>query len=68
MEGRFNGGFFALRVWGGVDVEGLIFGIYVTVTDRVSVLVVFVLITNRNVHRLRLIMIHLREYVNRPQL
>ena len=24
--GRFNGGFFALRVWGGL-VEGLIFGI-----------------------------------------
>ena len=32
MEGRFNGGFFALRVWGayiwrGLYMEGLIFGI-----------------------------------------
>ena len=26
MEGWFNGGFFALRVWG-ADLEGLIFGI-----------------------------------------
>ena len=27
MEGRFNGGFFALRVWWGLYMEGLIFGI-----------------------------------------
>ena len=33
LEGRFNGGFFALRVWGGAYIwrgfymEGLIFGI-----------------------------------------
>ena len=31
LEGRFNGGFFALRVWGvyfrGLYMEGLIFGI-----------------------------------------
>ena len=27
LEGRFNGGFFALRVWGGFYLEGLIFGI-----------------------------------------
>ena len=29
LEGRFNGGFFALRVWGGggLYLEGLIFGI-----------------------------------------
>ena len=26
-EGRFNGGFFALRFWGGLYLEGLIFGI-----------------------------------------
>ena len=26
-EGRFNGGFFALRVWGGLYLEGLIFRI-----------------------------------------
>ena len=25
-EGRFNGGFFALRVWGGLYLEGLIHG------------------------------------------
>ena len=25
-EGRFNGGFFALRVWGGLYLEGLING------------------------------------------
>ena len=37
LEGRFNGGFFALRVWGfyiwrGLHMEGLIFGIlrYIT--------------------------------------
>ena len=23
LEGRFNGGFFALRVWGGLYLEGL---------------------------------------------
>ena len=33
LEGRFNGGFFALRVWGayiwrGLYMEGLIFGIF----------------------------------------
>ena len=27
MEGRFNGGVFALPVWGGLYLEGLIFGI-----------------------------------------
>ena len=27
LEERFNGGFFALRVWGGLYMEGLIFGI-----------------------------------------
>ena len=27
LEGRFNGGFFALQVWGGLHLEGLIFGI-----------------------------------------
>ena len=27
LEGRFNGGFFALRVWGGLHMEGLIFEI-----------------------------------------
>ena len=27
LEGRFNGGFFALRVWGGLYMEGLILGI-----------------------------------------
>jgi len=27
LEGRFDGGFFALRVWGGLYLEGLIFGI-----------------------------------------
>ena len=37
-EGRFNGGFFALRVWGayiwrGLYMEGLIFGILRYVTD-----------------------------------
>ena len=64
MEGRFNGGFLALRVWGAYIWTGLFSEFYGTVTDRVSVLVVFVLITNRNVHRLRLIMIHLKEYVN----
>ena len=26
LEGRFNGGFFALRVWGGLYLEGLIHG------------------------------------------
>ena len=26
-EGRFNGGFFALRFWGSLYMEGLIFGI-----------------------------------------
>ena len=26
MEGRFNGGFFALRVWGGLYLDGLIHG------------------------------------------
>ena len=26
LEGRFNGGFFALRVWGGLYLEGLIQG------------------------------------------
>ena len=26
-EGQFNGGFFALRFWGGLYLEGLIFGI-----------------------------------------
>ena len=26
LEGRFNGGFFALRVWGGLHLEGLIHG------------------------------------------
>ena len=25
-EGRFNGGFFALRFWGGLDLERLIHG------------------------------------------
>ena len=28
LEGRFNGGFFVLRVWGGLYLEGLIFGIF----------------------------------------
>jgi len=28
LEGRFNGGFFTLRVYGGLYLEGLIFGIY----------------------------------------
>ena len=27
LEGRFNGGFFPLPVWGGLYLEGLIFGI-----------------------------------------
>ena len=27
LEGRFNGGFFGLRVWGAYILEGLIFGI-----------------------------------------
>ena len=27
LDGRFNGGFFALRVWGSLYLEGLIFGI-----------------------------------------
>ena len=27
LEGRFNGGFFALPNWGGLFLEGLIFGI-----------------------------------------
>ena len=27
LEGRFNGGFFVLRVWGYLYMEGLIFGI-----------------------------------------
>ena len=26
LEGRFNGGFFTLRVWGGLNLEGLIHG------------------------------------------
>ena len=26
LEGRFNGGFFALRVWGGLYLKGLIHG------------------------------------------
>ena len=26
LEGRFNGGFFALRVWGGLYLEGLLRG------------------------------------------
>ena len=29
LEGPFNGGFFALRVWGGLYMDGLIFEIFV---------------------------------------
>ena len=29
LEGRFNGGFFAFRVWGGLYMDGLIFEIFV---------------------------------------
>ena len=37
LEGRFNGGFFALPVWeGGVYMEGLIFGILRYVVSRRS--------------------------------
>ena len=43
MEGRFNGGFFALPVWGayiwrGLYMEGLIFGIlrYIIIGDELA--------------------------------
>ena len=37
LEGRFNGRFFALPVWGGLYLEGLIFGILrYTHTDYIS--------------------------------
>ena len=40
-EGRFNGGLFALRVWGayiwrGLYMEGLIFGIYILSLTKLS--------------------------------
>ena len=41
LEGRFNGRFFALRVWGAYIWRGLFSEFYGTFTDRVSVLVVF---------------------------
>ena len=36
LEGRFNIGFFALRVWGGLYLEGLIFGILRYITFKLQ--------------------------------